>query len=84
MPPLVSSDHPFSSFHIEPCPGGALIPGPLVDRMRAILPCQSKEVVMEVLGISSNTWTKVKRREPIRASIAERLIRRFEFIQTQH
>lgn len=32
---------------------------------------------MEVLGISANTWLKIKRGEPIRRSIAQRLIQRF-------
>jgi hypothetical protein len=49
-----------------------------VERMAALLPAQSKEVVSNVLGISSNTWLKIKRGEPIRASIAfglaERLV----------
>jgi hypothetical protein len=46
----------------------------LIDRMRARLPSQSKEAVIGELGISSNTWTKLKRGEPIRRSIADRLM----------
>ena len=49
-----------------------------VERMAALLPAQSKEVVSDVLGISSNTWLKIKRGEPIRAStafgLADRLV----------
>jgi hypothetical protein len=33
---------------------------------------------METLGISSNTWLKIKRGEAIRRSIGERLLSRFD------
>jgi hypothetical protein len=33
---------------------------------------------MDVLGISSNTWLKVKKGKPIRASVAERLLSRLD------
>jgi hypothetical protein len=42
------------------------------------LPNQSKECVMERLGISSQTWTKMKRGEPVRHILIERAIRRVE------
>ncbi len=50
----------------------------LIADMRSQLRSQSKECVMETLGISSNTWLKIKRGMPIRRSIAERLIERFD------
>jgi len=58
--------------------GSAAIVDPgIVDQMKGSLPSQSKDMVMETLGISSNTWLKVKRGEPIRRSTAEQLVRRF-------
>lgn len=53
------------------------VPPSMVQSMREALPCQSKEIVMETLGISYNTWLKLKRGESIRSSVAERLMRRF-------
>jgi hypothetical protein len=50
----------------------------VVQIMRDRLACQSKECVMDTLGISSNTWQKIKRGEPIRRSIGERLLLRIE------
>jgi hypothetical protein len=47
-----------------------------VCRMADLLPNQSKESVMEALGVSSNTWLKIKRGEPIRTSTARMLKRR--------
>jgi hypothetical protein len=46
----------------------------IVAKLQAGLPCQSKEVIMDRLGISSNTWTKLKRGVPVRRSIVERLV----------
>jgi len=48
----------------------------VVQIMRDRLACQSKECVMDTIGISSNTWQKIKRGEPIRRSIGERLLQR--------
>ena len=48
----------------------------VVERIATMLPAQSKEIVTEVLGISSNTWVKIKRGEPIRASTAYGLANR--------
>lgn len=54
----------------------AVFERPAIDSMARMLPAQSKEIVMEVLGISANTWLKIKRQQPIRASIATRLAER--------
>lgn len=54
----------------------AVLASELVKLMRDALPSQSKESVMETFGISSNTWLKIKRGEPIRQSTAECLVRR--------
>jgi len=55
----------------------AVVDARLVEALRAKLRCQSKDCVQETLGISSNTWVKMKRGEPIRRSTAEQLIQRF-------
>lgn len=47
-----------------------------VARLASQLSCQSKECVMDTLGISSNTWTKMKRGEPVRRILVERAIER--------
>lgn len=47
-----------------------------VDQLRRLLPNQSKESVMDTLGISSNTWTKMKRGEPVRSWLVDRAISR--------
>ncbi|MBA2935530.1 hypothetical protein HZF05_15695 [Sphingomonas sp. CGMCC 1.13654] len=54
-----------------------VIPPTVILAMREMLPRQSKDCVMEVLGVSSNTWTKIKRGEAIRRSTGERLLQRF-------
>lgn len=56
----------------------------IVQKMRDMLPCQSKEVVMDILGISSNTWTKIKHGKPIRLSTVDRLKSRFGANPTEH
>ena len=56
------------------------VPADVIEKMMQLLPCQSKDVVMDVLGISSNTWLKVKKGQPIRSSIAERLAGRFRAV----
>lgn len=48
----------------------------LVATLAARLPAQSKEMVQEHLGISANTWLKIKKGQPIRRSTAEMLVRR--------
>lgn len=47
-----------------------------IQSLRSLLPAQSKEAVMDVLGISANTWVKIKRGDPIRASTAKWLVMR--------
>jgi len=47
-----------------------------VERLHRHLRNQSKDCVMETLGISSNTWTKIKRGKPVRRILVERAIRR--------
>ena len=47
-----------------------------IDSLTDILPKQSKESIMELFGISANTWVKIKRREPIRLSTAEQMVKR--------
>ncbi len=61
-----------------------IIPSEAVDQMKRLLPSQSKDSVMDVLGISSNTWLKVKKAEPIRASVAERLLSRLGIQRDGH
>lgn len=54
----------------------AVLPSRAVASMRQRLRSQSKECVMDTLGISANTWLKIKKGEPIRQSTAEQLMRR--------
>jgi hypothetical protein len=61
----------------------AIFAGPSVNLMAGLLRNQSKEHVMETLGISANTWLKIKRGEPIRASTALILGRRLERLISQ-
>jgi hypothetical protein len=48
----------------------------IVATLAARLPAQSKEMVQEHLGISANTWLKIKKGQPIRRSTAEMLVQR--------
>lgn len=48
----------------------------LVATLAACLPAQSKEMVQAHLGISTNTWMKIKKGQPIRRSTAEMLVQR--------
>jgi DNA-binding Xre family transcriptional regulator len=45
--------------------------------MRA-LPAQTDACLMQTFGISLNTWNKLKKGEPIRKSVATRLIERLD------
>ncbi|WP_152522071.1 hypothetical protein [Sphingobium ummariense] len=47
-----------------------------ISRLHALLPNQSKETVMNRLGISSNTWTKIKRGEAVRSILVDRALSR--------
>jgi len=49
----------------------------VVGRMKARLPGEIDDVLMDSFGISYNTWRKVRSGLPIRRSVAERLERRF-------
>jgi hypothetical protein len=48
----------------------------IVATLASRLPAQSKEMVQEHLGISANTWLKIKKGQPIRRSTAEMLVQR--------
>ena len=48
----------------------------IADRLAAKLESQKPDYLMEKLGISVNTWVKIRRGQPIRASVATRLLRR--------
>ena len=52
----------------------------VINRIALMLPAQSKETVADILGISSNTWLKIKCGEPIRASTAYSLANRLSLI----
>ena len=52
------------------------IPPAAVALMRERLPAQTKEDITIALGISQNTWVKVRAGEPIRRSVGERLLAR--------
>jgi hypothetical protein len=50
----------------------------IVAEMERCLRGRKSEHIMEVLGISLNTWNKVLLGGPVRASLARRLIDRFD------
>ena len=52
----------------------------LVQRLALRVHCRKPQHITEVLGISLNTWDKLLCGLPIRASVANRLVARFENI----
>lgn len=52
------------------------IPAWVVQKMRNSLSTENREEIMGAFGISKNTWLKIKTGEPIRASVASRLLDR--------
>lgn len=48
----------------------------LITFLQGRLPKQTPDCIMETLGISANTWTKLKKGQPVRTSVAERLVER--------
>jgi hypothetical protein len=55
----------------------------LVEKMAECLHTQTAECVMRTFGISVNTWVKLKKGEPIRASVAMRLLERLDRLEEQ-
>lgn len=53
----------------------------VIQRLSARLCSRKPEHIMEQLGISLNTWLKLLAGEPIRASVADRLLERFGDIE---
>ena len=49
-----------------------------VHRMVSMLPRQTAEDIQSCFGISLNTWTKLRKGEAIRHSVATRLIARLD------
>ena len=49
----------------------------LIGRMQAELKDKCGEPKALVLGIGNNTWAKILDGEPVRASVADRLLERF-------
>ncbi|ODU21248.1 MAG: hypothetical protein ABS87_07385 [Sphingomonas sp. SCN 67-18] len=49
-----------------------------VEKLGGKLRAQTAECVMNTFGISVNTWVKMRKGMPIRKSVAERLLKRFE------
>jgi hypothetical protein len=54
------------------------VDGMSIDRMTRALPAQTDACLMHTFGISLNTWNKLKKGEPIRKSVATRLIERLD------
>jgi hypothetical protein len=50
----------------------------IADRLAAGLENQKPDYLMRTLGISVNTWVKIRSGQPIRASVAMRLLRRID------
>lgn len=55
-----------------------VVPEATVRRMRAALRAQTADCISATFGISMNTWTKVRDGQPIRRSVAERLLERLD------
>lgn len=55
-----------------------LIGTELAAHMAERLTAQTAEIVMQTFGISVNTWVKIRAGQPIRASVADRLLRRIQ------
>lgn len=55
--------------HVEP---------QLVEAMLAMAQRQTPEAIQERFGIGINTWTKIKRGQPVRESVVTRLVERVE------
>ena len=56
------------------------VDGISIESMTRALPAQTDASLMETFGISLNTWNKLKKGEPIRKSVAVRLIERLDRI----
>ncbi|PVE58181.1 hypothetical protein DC429_09980 [Arthrobacter sp. TPD3018] len=52
------------------------LPGEIVDHIVAQCPGRTDEALQPRFGISYNTWRKIAAGEPIRATVAARLIER--------
>jgi hypothetical protein len=75
----VAADDPSAPGRFVYTPTGRVIlDGDTIALLRKRLPNESKETVSDALGISSNTWIKVKRGKPVNASLARRLVERIE------
>ncbi|MGP7795209.1 hypothetical protein [Sphingomonas sp. CLY1604] len=55
-----------------------LIPEEIVLEMRRLSVPKTDEGLQQVFGISYNTWRRIDRHQPIRSSVAERLIERMD------
>lgn len=56
----------------------AVVDRAILERMSDILPAQTEKCVMRTSGISVNIWVKSRDGQPIRPSIADRLIERIQ------
>lgn len=54
-----------------------IVPDRVVERMGEIRAKNPTASVMEQLGVSDNTWRKIRAGEPLRASVAMRILDRF-------
>jgi hypothetical protein len=46
--------------------------------LRLLIPAQTTEVTMRAIGVSWETWVKVREGRPVRLSTAARILRRLE------
>lgn len=61
-------------------PASKVVPPDIVERMRQESPKITEKSLQACFGISYNTWRRVMEMQPIRSSIAERLIHRVRLI----
>lgn len=61
------------------CRGGLrLVAASIAERMSRDVRAQTDEALTAQFGISYNTWCKIRSGQPIRASVATRVERRYE------
>tara|TARA_R110000868_G_scaffold142806_4_gene360308 strand:+ start:279 stop:572 length:294 start_codon:yes stop_codon:yes gene_type:complete len=57
------------------------IPPDLVDRMKVLRLCNNSVPIMQMFGISDNSWRQIRSGKPLRYSVAARLIERLQTSQ---
>lgn len=54
------------------------IPPDIVDQMKVLRSCNSAVPIMQLFGISDNSWRQIRSGHPLRYSVAVRLMERLQ------